>query len=191
MMDNYVRLYSDIAPKEWCDAQIEKFEEDKENHETQNCGEDATLTQINMMHGPNTMWRESINVLINYLMMGVEQYKKDCGLTDKQWPTSIGFEPPKLKRYMPGANEKFPDHVDVLNKATCNRFLVAFLYLNTVELGGQTIIRPSTPEVTDSFISTPKQGNLLLFPPMWPWLHTGDAPITGPKYIIGGYLTYA
>ena len=32
--------------------------------------------------------------------------------------------------------------------------------------------------------------DLLMFPPLWPWLHAGNKPIDKPKYILGSYLHY-
>ena len=180
---NYVKLYENVAPRAWCEAQIDLFEDDTEQHQEQDCGNGETLTQINMLHSPNTRWRTNANELVNYIMSTVEKYKKDCGIESFQWPTTMGFEPPKVKRYMPGVNESFPAHVDVLNKTTMNRFLVCFLYLNTVELGGETEIFGTN--------FGPQQGSMLLFPPMWTHPHIGHPPVSGPKYIIGGYLTYA
>jgi len=31
---------------------------------------------------------------------------------------------------------------------------------------------------------------MLMFPPMWPWLHAGTKPINEPKYIMQTYLHY-
>ena len=159
---NYVKLYENVAPRDWCEAQIDLFEDDTEQHEIQDNGNSETLTQINMLHSPDTRWRT---------------------IDSFQWPTAMGFEPPKVKRYRPGVNESFPAHVDVLDKFTMNRFLVCFLYLNTVEVGGET-------EIFEKKFAA-KQGSMLLFPPMWTHPHIGHSPVSGPKYIIGGYLTYA
>jgi hypothetical protein len=30
----------------------------------------------------------------------------------------------------------------------------------------------------------------VLFPPLWPWIHSGAKPVDKPKYIIGTYLHY-
>ena len=180
---NYVRLYDNVAPRAWCEAQIDLFEDDTEQQQEQDCGNGETLTQINMLHSPDTRWSTNANELVNYIMTTVEKYKQDCGIESFQWPITMGFEPPKVKRYMPGVNESFPAHVDVLNKTTMNRFLVCFLYLNTVKVGGETEILGKKFEAS--------QGSMLLFPPMWTHPHIGHAPVSGPKYIIGGYLTYA
>ena len=181
-MENLVRLYEEVAPRNWCEAQIELFEDDVEQHQIQDCGSNETLTQINMLHSPDTRWKTVANELVNYIMPTIEEYKKDCGIEAFQWPNAMGFEPPKIKRYMPGANESFPAHVDVLDRNTMNRFLVCFLYLNDVAIGGETEIFSKTYE--------PREGSMLLFPPLWTHPHIGHKPISGPKYIIGGYLTY-
>ena len=36
----------------------------------------------------------------------------------------------------------------------------------------------------------PKKGSLLMFPPLWPWVHQGMKPINKPKYMIGSYLHF-
>ena len=118
-------------------------------------------------------------------MNSVEQYKKDCEIVDNQWPKKFGFEPPKIKRYMPGGQDRFPDHVDVLDHKTAKRFLVAFLYLDDNEKG-ETVLSPKDGR----FVSFCSLGSLLLFPPLWPWRHAGIFPIDKPKYIVGSYLHY-
>ena len=86
---------------------------------------------------------------------------------------------------MPGGQDSFPDHVDVLNHRTARRFLVAFIYLDDNE-SGKTVVTPKD----DMFVSYCKQGSILLFPPLWPWMHTGLSPVNKPKYIVGSYLHY-
>ena len=86
---------------------------------------------------------------------------------------------------MPGGQDRFPDHVDVLDYKTARRFLVSFIYLDDNEKG-ETIVTPKD----DKFISKCKRGSILLFPPLWPWMHTGVFPVNKPKYIVGSYLHY-
>ena len=40
------------------------------------------------------------------------------------------------------------------------------------------------------FTSKSKQGNILIFPSLWPWSHSGNFPVDTPKYIVGSYLHY-
>ena len=185
MMDNYIRIYENVMSPEKCKHLINMFESDTEHHEVQDCGSEATLTQINLLHSPDTIWKEEVNNLANVIMNSVEQYKKDCEIEDNQWPEKFGFEPPKIKRYMPGGQDRFPDHVDVLDHKTAKRFLVAFLYLDDNEKG-ETVLSPKDGR----FVSFCTLGSLLLFPPLWPWRHAGMTPIDKPKYIVGSYLHY-
>ena len=168
-----------------CQRLIKMFESDTEHHQIQDCGQGATLTQINLLHSPDTIWKNEANDIANTIVNYAHLYKKDCYIKDNQWPEKFGFEPPKIKRYMPDGKESFPDHVDVLGHKTAKRFLVAFIYLNNNEKG-QTVVSPKDGK----FVSFCTRGSILLFPPLWPWMHTGMSPIDTPKYIVGSYLHY-
>ena len=90
-----------------------------------------------------------------------------------------------MKRYLPDGVDEFGDHVDVTNYENARRFLAFFLYLDNNE-DGQTLFRIKGHNWSSSCI----QGNLLIFPPMWPWVHAGRKPTKVPKYIVGSYLHY-
>ena len=184
-MDNFVRIYKNVVSAEKCQKLIDKFESDIKHQEIQDTGNGATLTQINLLNSPDTIWKDDANFLVNITMNCIEKYKEDCNISSVQWPDKFGFEPPKIKRYMPDTTDEFPEHVDVLNLKTAKRFLVAFLYLDN-NSRGETVINPKD----DLFVSFCKQGSLLLFPPMWPWTHKGSKPTDKPKYIVGSYLHY-
>jgi hypothetical protein len=79
--------------------------------------------------------------------------------------------------------------VDVLDHASAKRFLVFFWYLNDVELGGETTFEYNSSSDPWATIK-PQVGQLIMFPPLWTHGHTGHAPKSGRKYIIGGYLHY-
>ena len=76
------------------------------------------------------------------------------------------------------------DHVDVGDHNSARRFLVMFLYLNTVEVGGQTMF----PRLGESI--SPQTGRVLMFPANWQYRHAGLPPESDNKYIVGTYLHY-
>ena len=88
-------------------------------------------------------------------------------------------------------NEKdnFPPHVDVTGTDNNSRFLVMFLYLSNNEKG-QTVFLRQRPTKNYPTLSPCKRGNVLIFPPMWPWLHYGNFAVETPKYMVGSYLHY-
>ena len=182
-MDNLVRIYNDIMTDEKCQYFVDKFEAHPEMQETQNNSQDKTLTLINLMSSPDTPFREDLGFLSNLFMESVEKYKKDCDIKPFQLLEKFGVEAFKIKRYLPDTTDEFPAHVDVRDYATARRFLVMFVYL-TDNYAGQTQL-----EVLAG-TSPCKRGSILLFPPMWPWIHAGKAPVKNPKYIMGSYLQY-
>ena len=182
-MFNYVKIYNDVVSDSKCKELIDRFESDTKCHEIQNNGNETTLTQINLLNSSNTIWKDDANFLVNVIMEHVEKYKKDCDIKSFQWPDKFGIEPLKIKRYLPDTTDEFPAHVDVRDRATARRFLVMFVYL-TDNYAGQTELEV----LADT--SPCQRGSILLFPPMWPWIHAGKAPVKNPKYIIGSYLQY-
>ena len=92
---NYVKMYDDVAPRAWCEAQIDLFEDDIKQQQEQDCGNGKTLTQINMLHSKDTRWRTNANELVNYIMTTVEQYKKDVGIecivVGRTWGVNINI----------------------------------------------------------------------------------------------------
>ena len=184
-MDNFTRVYNDVISKWKCQELINLFESENDLHEVQHNGLGATLTQVNLMESPRKAWQKETEALKKSIRKCVEQYKIDCDIQPLQWPTSYEFEPPKMKRYLPGTTDEFPEHVDVRDLSTARRFLVTFLYLTDNE-NASTVVCPKD----DEFVSKCRRGPMILFPPMWPWRHVGKKPLNNPKYIIGSYLHY-
>ena len=197
-MDNFIRIYDNVLSAEKCSYFVSKFEKHSELHEIQDCGKGKTLTVINLMNSADTPFKNDLNFLSNLFMENVERYIKDCHIQPVQFPKEFGVEAFKIKRYLPNTTDEFPKHVDVSDRNTARRFLVMFTYLTNNEAGQTKINIKSDYRGTDYeeskrgsvVFSSCKQGSILLFPPMWPWMHTGVAPAKTAKYILGSYLHY-
>ena len=201
-MEKYIQVYHDVISQEKCQYFIDKFEAYPEMQEVQNNSsiydivmqelqntKGATLTQINLMKSADTPFREDLDFLGETFMKYVEKYKEDCDIKSFQFPKKFGVEPFKIKRYLPDTTDEFPEHVDVLDYATARRFLVMFIYLNN-NVGGSTELPLKSQYDNHKFVSHCTQGSILIFPPLWPWIHAGRKPLNEPKYIIGSYLHY-
>ena len=185
-MDNLVRIYEDALSSDQCEYFVQMFEHHPELHENQVNADGQTLTRINMMGSRDSPFAKDLEYLSNVFMGGVRKYKDDIGIQQFQFPAKFAIEAMKIKRYQPGGQDSFPTHVDVNNLENCKRFLVMFIYL-TDNQRGQTTLNIKD----DLFVSSCKQGNMLLFPPYWPWVHAGEEPVNTSKYILGSYLQYA
>ena len=204
-MDNLIRIYDDILSPQRCQYLIDKFEAHSEMHEKQMTGnygtgqaKEKSLTRLNLMKSKDTPFREDLKYIGGMFFEIVERYAKDCSLKPFQFPKKFGLEPFTIKRYLPNNDEEFPQHIDVSGGEYLNRFLVMFVYLVNNDEGQTEISLKSEYKGKDyelskkgSIISSPcKQGSILIFPPYWPWVHTGVAPAKTAKYILGTYCKY-
>ena len=90
----------------------------------------------------------------------------------------------RIKKYAVGGQDRFDEHVDVVNHQSSRRCLAMLFYLNDIDSGGKTVFPYQNKEFT------PKRGNVIIFPPTWEYPHLGEPPIGSPKYIMSTYLHY-
>lgn len=175
-----VMLYPDRLPPAQCQELIAGFEARTADQVIRQ-GEGAAprFTELNLTQ----CWPEGHELAFGAILPVFEAYSRDLQI-GLQWPEEIAFEELRLKRYWPGGDDEFPDHVDVGDHASARRFVAALLYLNDVEEGGETDFPLWGQQIQ------PRAGSVMVFPPLWPWLHAGRPPISGPKYILSTYLHY-
>ena len=179
-MNNYIQIYKDVLDPSYCKDLIHRFEKNKEHYESHDQGP-MSFTQINF--NQHLEYQEDVAQLSNLYSKYVNQYRKDCAIHKTQWPQQYAFEEIRLKRYLANDKDEFAPHVDSMNIESAKRFLVFFIYLDDNERG-----ETNFPQL--GLASPCKQGSLLMFPPLWPWVHAGMKPIKKPKYMIGSYLHY-
>ena len=191
-MDNYIRVYDDVLDKVSCKTLIEKFEDSHEYFKTVHKEDKDEVISFEQIVLENHDEWESVQEDLLELFKGyIIRYKFDCKVTSRQWPTKYGFEAIRMKQYLENDYDRFDPHVDVLDYSTSRRFLAFFIYLNDVDKGGETeFINLTKPGTYMPYLIQPKRGQLLMFPPMWPWPHAGLKPISGMKYLIHSYCHY-
>ena len=191
-MDNYIRVYDDVIDEESCQKLIEKFEDSTKDFQTVHLddGDNAiSFKQITLIEHED--WKSVQQGMLELFQDYIMHYNIDCKVMSKQWPAIYGYEAIRIKRYLANDYDRFDPHVDVLDYETARRFLAFFIYLNDVEEGGETeFIDTYKPGTYIPFQIKPKRGRLLMFPPMWPWVHAGRKPVSGMKYLLNSYCHY-
>ena len=188
-MNNYIQIYKNVISDEYCDELIEKFESKPKHHSDDDFGQkiyenkNQDHTSYKVINLEKCKMIDDITKLTKVYFKYIEQYKKDCDIKPNMWPTKFNFEQFRLKRYLPNDRDQFTPHVDVNNHEYARRFLVLFIYLSNNERG-----ETAFPQM--GVASPCKKGSLIMFPPLWPWLHAGLKPINTPKYMTGSYLHY-
>lgn len=181
-LSDLVRVYPGALPRTLCGQLITGFEALDGEHVARAEDDPAAprFTEINLTR----TWERGHDLAFDAILPLFERYSRDLQIHPSQWPADLAFEELRIKRYRPDGQESFPEHVDVGDHASARRFLAALVYLNTVDEGGATVFPGWGQSIQ------PEAGTVVLFPPLWPWLHAGRPPVSGPKYILSTYLHY-
>lgn len=185
---NYIATLENVMHPDLCQQIIDRFEHDVEYQEYVELEGHRSFTELNI--NKHEDWKDIQDYLVGLTKNGLYTYKKGFDLDDRVWPEQYGFEQFRIKRYLPNDKDGIEFHVDVENHASARRFLVFFLYLNTVEQGGHTAFKLNRSIAEYDMMIQPEVGKMLVFPPLWTHPHVATHPISGPKYIIGSYLHY-
>ena len=168
-----IQTYTDILPKDFCEHLIARFD-----------AEDKRDLSHKMFEQIEIDWKDEVESLIDVTKRVGDHYR---GLYDPcaMMPYKRRIEGFRIKRYEPNKH-RFPLHADASSLESCTRYLAFLFYLNDSEAGtrfyGPLGMEPLTIDA--------KQGNLLVFPPMWMFPHEGIMPTEKPKYIMSTYFHY-
>lgn len=182
----YIAVYDRVLPRAFCEKLIEKFELNADDVQIETKGT-AVSPRHFMEVNISEYWPDEHDTLVNVIQESWKSYMVQNEIQfDVQWPRQFGYEQFRMKRYLPNGKDEFALHTDVGSYASARRFLAFLWYLNTVTEGGETQfgIRKESPLVTVQAI----QGRMLVFPPLWTHPHWGCKAVSGPKYIVSGYL---
>lgn len=179
-------IFDDVVSFEMTQHVINNFE--SSNHVRRDIisssGNKICFDEINVSASPG--WELTNDYVFDIIQEYTQVYRSMMEIPNYAWPQKFGYEECRMKRYLPNNNDRFDEHVDVLDHASARRFLVMFMYLNDVEEGGETAFY-----LNDTIIKVAtKTGRIIAFPPFWTHPHAGLIPISGNKYIIGSYLHF-
>lgn len=187
VIDKYILVIDEVIDPAVCDVIIKRFEKDTHLHERKITEQNSRhFDQINV--SADRGWQDVHKLLIEKAYECAEVYRKTFEIKPFMWPEPYTFEQIRMKRYHNDGVDGFGDHVDAGNLETVHRFLTYLWYLNDVEEGGETQFTRYGDG--DRYKVKPKQGSILMFPPIWTYPHLAAKPISGPKYIIGGHLQH-
>ena len=181
---HFVRVYDDALSATWCSRLLAGFDA-LSTHQARNGRElraalhESAWTELNITRHGDPLTVGHFRKLIDE---GLARYNADVGLGIPV-PNSPSCADLVVKRYRPGASERFQLHFDSVDHLA-NRYLVFLWYLNDVGNGGATRF-PDLDLTVEA-----RAGRLLVFPPYWMYQHEGLPPLSGDKYILSTYLLF-
>ena len=182
--ETFIKTYDNAIPHTLCDTLIEKFESNQDQWEkrdkrTQDRG-NLSFNEVHLFKYMDT-WKPEVEALADIFKTYTDEYKSKY--SEFMFPPKYGIEPFKIKRYEANGVDEFGWHVDVNSTDSMKRWLAFFCYLSDNDEGYTTF--PYQKVATDC-----RKGTIVVFPPMWPWLHQGTKPVQKSKYFLGSYLHY-
>tara|TARA_R100000951_G_scaffold22791_1_gene18773 strand:+ start:2251 stop:2850 length:600 start_codon:yes stop_codon:yes gene_type:complete len=186
---NFIGIYDNYIPESACDEAIKFFEEQSKFNKT--------LTRLQFENAPHNMkkdkqyfaspdtinvWWESLKNLIVNCNLAFNEYNKETGIVDAYGGNDFHFAEVKIQKTLPTEGYHVWHVENQLGFNTEPRVLVYSVYLNNVEEGGETEFLHFSKRVK------PKKGRIVIWPAGFPYLHRGNSPLSGEKYILTSWI---
>jgi len=188
-IDNFIGVYDNYITEEQCDNAINLYEKQDEFKKTINrIGSEQTSIlkkqdqQFFANEGNLDVWWKNLEALIINFDMAWKHYEKNVGALDSYGQDKLYYTSLKIQKTLPteGYHVWHLEHSSGFN--TEPRAFVYSVYLNDVEEGGETEFLHFSKRVK------PKKGRIVIWPAAFPYVHRGNPPLSGEKYILTSWM---
>tara|TARA_R110000824_G_scaffold146718_1_gene315807 strand:- start:660 stop:1250 length:591 start_codon:yes stop_codon:yes gene_type:complete len=187
-IDNFIGVYDNYITLDECNRAIKLYEDqNKFNNTINRIGfENASILrkqdkQFFAIENNLDVWWESLKPMVFNFDMAFKHYIETTGAKDA-YDTPFHFTTLKIQKTLPteGYHIWHIEH----NKGYDNepRAFAYSIYLNDVEDGGETEFLHQSVRVK------PKTGRIVIWPAGFPYLHRGNPPLSGEKYILTSWM---
>jgi len=190
-INNFIGVYDNYITKEECDKAINIFEtQNKFNQTVNRIGSEKVSVlkkqdQQYFASGYNIdVWWENLKPMIFNYDMTWRHYLENTGAATAYGMESDDFKYTNLKIQKTLPTEGYHLwHVEHDKKfEDSKRAFVFSIYLNDVKEGGETEFLNFSKRVK------PKTGRVVIWPAGFPYVHRGNPPLSGEKYIITSWM---
>jgi hypothetical protein len=188
-INNFIGVYDNYITKQECNRAIQFFEQQNKFNRTVNriAFEQASiLNKQDQQYFAGTenldVWWDTFRPMMVNFDIAWNHYIKSTGADEAYDGGPFHFTNMKLQKTLPteGYHVWHIEH----NKGFSNepRCFVFSIYLNDVEEGGETEFLHFSKRVK------PKTGRIVIWPAAFPYLHRGNPPLSGEKYILTSWM---
>jgi len=185
---NFIGVYDNYILPEECKKMIAIYEAQNKFNNTVNriTSENASILnkqdQQFFMNGGNfEIWWEDLKPVILNFDLALKHYLENTGAKET-YKSPLQYTVLKIQKTLPteGYHVWHIEHQKGFNNEA--RALVFSIYLNDVEDGGETEFLHFSKRVK------PKTGRIVIWPSGFPYLHRGNPPLSGEKYLLTSWL---
>lgn len=193
-INDYIGQFDGYLTDSMCDEMINIFKKRQEWHDTydrlstENIGthikddEACTINEFSFEASSSSV----VNVLNNFSTC-LNIYFRKTNILNYLGLNDLYYLPLKIQKTLP--TQGFHGwHIEQSRKnnkymEVWGRMLVYTIYLNDVEEGGETEFLIQKRRIKA------KKGRICIFPAHFPYIHRGNPPLSGEKYILTSWLT--
>ena len=187
-IENFIGIYDNYILEQDCKNVIKFFEREAKFNQTVNrqVFENAPVLQKSddqYFAGSNNLkvwWTDLKNVMINF-DIAWNKYLNDTGAKEA-YGCDFNLTQIKIQKTLPtqGYHKWHIEHNPGYESQ--KRAFVYSIYLNDVDEGGETEFLHYSKRVK------PKTGRIVIWPAGFPYIHRGNPPLSGEKYIITSWM---
>ena len=188
-INNFIGVYDNYITKEECNKAIKLFEDQNKFKNTINRigSEKSSILQkqdqqyFAAKNNVDVWWKELKSMMINY-DLAFQHYLKNTGASDAYGQEQFFFTTLKIQKTLPteGYHVWHIEHGPGYENEP--RAFVFSIYLNDVKEGGETEFLHFSKRVQ------PKTGRIVIWPAGFPYVHRGNSPLSGEKYILTSWM---
>jgi len=186
-INNFIGVYDNYITKDECNKAIQLFNEQQNFKKTftrmQNENSPSLIKKDEQFFAaPNNIdiWWEELKVMMLNFDIALKHYLQQTG-SGEIFP-ELSYTDLKIQKTLPteGYHVWHIEHGPGRNNE--NRALVFSIYLNDIEEGGETEFLHFSKRVK------PKTGRIVIWPASFPYVHRGNPPLEGEKYLLTSWM---
>jgi hypothetical protein len=188
-INNFIGVYDNYVIEEECNKAIKLYEDqNKFNNifnrkilERQSILQKQDHQFFAAIHNIDVWWEELKPMMYNF-NLALNHYIEYTGVADAFDVDSFHFTQLKIQKTLPteGYHVWHLEHGKGFDSEA--RALAFAIYLNDIEDGGETEFLHFSKRVK------PKTGRIVIWPASFPYLHRGNPPLSGEKYILTSWM---
>jgi hypothetical protein len=188
-INNFIGIYDGYITEEECNNAIKLYENEDKFNKTLNRigGENASILskqdqQYFAASHNITVWWETLKTMILNYDQAWKHYIKNTGASEAFGQNEFYYTTLKIQKTLPteGYHVWHVEHGKGFDNEA--RAFVFSVYLNDVEEGGETEFLHFSKRVK------PKKGRIVIWPASFPYIHRGNSPLSGEKYLLTSWM---
>ena len=189
IIDNFIGIYDNYITKAECDRAIKLYEDQNKFNNTVNriSFEQSSVLQKQDQqffagnHNVDVYWQTLKSMMLNF-DQAFHHYTENTGAKQAYDNGPFYFTTLKIQKTLPteGYHVWHIEHGKGFDNEP--RAFVFSIYLNDVKEGGETEFLHFSKRVKA------KTGRIVIWPASFPYLHRGNPPLSGEKYILTSWM---